>query len=126
MNNPTERIDKFLWAVRLYKTRSKAAEACKKKQVLSGDTFLKPSRMIQAGDEFKIKHPPVFRIYRIKQILHNRVGAKLVSDYIEEITPKEFSDTLDLINQRVSLNRKKGKGRPTKKERRDLENFFGE
>ncbi len=124
MNNPTERIDKFLWAVRLYKTRNKAAEACKKKQVILENTFLKPSRTIQPGDEFKIKHPPVFRIYRIKQILHNRVGAKLVQDYLEEITPKEYLDTLDIINRKTSLNRERGTGRPTKKDRRDLENFF--
>ena len=126
MNNPTERIDKFLWAVRLYKTRNKAAEACKKKQVLLKNVFLKPSRIIQIGDEIQIKHPPVFRIYRIKQILHNRVGAKFVQDYIEEITPKEYLDTLDVINRKTALNRERGTGRPTKKERRDLEDFFGE
>ncbi len=124
MTNPTERTDKFLWSVRLYKTRNKAAEACKKKLVSSGDTFLKPSRLVQIGDEFKIKHPPVFRIYRIKQILHNRVGAKLVQDYIEEITPKEYLDTLDIINKNTALNRERGTGRPTKKDRRDLQNFF--
>ena len=126
MSNPTERIDKFLWAVRLYKTRSKAAEACKKKLVIIDNAFLKPSRAIQQGDEFKIKHPPVFRIYRVKQILHNRVGAKLVQDYLEEITPKDYLDTLDVINKKVSLDRDRGTGRPTKKERRDLEDFFGE
>lgn len=124
MNNSTERIDKFLWAVRLYKTRNKAAEACKKKHVILEDMFLKPSRTVQAGDEFKIKHSPVFRIYRIKRILHNRVGSKLVHNYLKEITPKEFLDTLDVINQKVSLNRERGTGRPTKKDRRDLENFF--
>ncbi|MCF6183030.1 MAG: RNA-binding S4 domain-containing protein [Bacteroidales bacterium] len=124
MTNPTERTDKFLWAVRLYKTRNKAAEACKKKLVSIGDTFLKPSRLVQIGDEFKIKHPPVFRIYRIKQILHNRVEAKLVQDYIEEITPKEYLDTLDIINKNTALNRERGTGRPTKKDRRDLQNFF--
>jgi len=121
---PTERIDKFLWAVRLFKTRNKAAEACKKKQVSAGDIFFKPSRLVQKGDEFKIKHSPVFRIYRIKQILHNRVGAKSVQDYLEEITPKDYLDTLDVINQKVSLNRERGTGRPTKKDRRDLESFF--
>jgi len=124
MSNPTERIDKFLWAVRLYKTRNKAAEACKKKQVFIDDNILKPSRIVQTGDEIKIKHPPVFRIYQIKQILHNRVGAKLVSEYIEEITPKEYLETLDIINKKVMLNRERGTGRPTKKDRRDLENYF--
>jgi ribosome-associated heat shock protein Hsp15 len=125
MNNPNERIDKFLWAVRLYKTRNKAAEACKKKHVLIENTFLKPSRPVQKGEVIKIKHPPVFRIYRIKQILHNRVGAKLVPDYLEEITPQEYIDTLAVINQKVALDRERGTGRPTKKDRRDLEDFFG-
>ncbi len=125
MNNPTERIDKFLWAVRLYKTRSKAADACKKKHVSVDDVLAKASKMVQTGDEIKIKHPPVYRLYRIKQILHNRVGAKLVPDFIEEITPQEHIDTLSIINRKVSLNRERGTGRPTKKERRDLEDFFG-
>ncbi|NOZ35516.1 MAG: RNA-binding S4 domain-containing protein [Chlorobi bacterium] len=124
MTNPTERADKFLWSVRLYKTRNKAAEACKKKLVSIEDSFLKPSRPVQFGDEIKIKHPPVFRIYKVKQILHNRVGAKLVENYIEEITPWEYLDILDVINKNVALNRERGTGRPTKKDRRDLQNFF--
>ncbi len=124
MSNPTERIDKFLWSVRLYKTRNKAAEACKKKHVFIDDAALKPSRLIKVGDEIKIKHPPVFRIYRIKEILHNRIGAKLVSDYIEEITPQEYLDTLEVINKKALLQRDRGSGRPTKKDRRDLKNFF--
>ncbi len=124
MNPSIERIDKFLWAVRLFKTRNKASEACKKKLILIDDVSIKPARLVKSGDEFKIKHPPVFRIYRIKEILHNRVGAKLVSDYLEEITPKDYLDTLDVINKNVSLQRERGTGRPTKKDRRDLEGFF--
>lgn len=124
MSDPTERADKFLWSVRLYKTRTKAADACKSKQVLIDDIALKPSRMLQAGDVFKVKHPPVFRIYRIKQILHNRVGAKLVSDYIEEITPEEYLETLDVIKKNITLKRERGTGRPTKKDRRDLKKYF--
>jgi ribosome-associated heat shock protein Hsp15 len=120
----SERADKFLWSVRLYKTRSKAAEACKKKQVMIGDVFVKPSRMMQEGDEFKIKHPPVYKTYRIDKILHKRIGAKLVQDFITEITPQEIIDTLDVINKNISLQRNRGTGRPTKKERRDLKNFF--
>ena len=120
-----ERADKFLWSVRLYKTRSVASDACKKKQVLLGEAILKPSKMLKVGDEFKIKHPPVYKVYRIKQILHNRVGAKLVPDYLEDITPQEYIDTLDVINKNVSLKRDRGTGRPTKKERRDLSDYFG-
>lgn len=124
MKEASERADKFLWAVRLFKTRGKAAEACKNKQVMLGDIVVKPSRMLQAGDEFKIKHPPVYKVYRIKQMLRNRVGAKLVQDYIENITPQEYLDTLDVINKNVALQRDRGTGRPTKKDRRDLTEFF--
>ncbi len=124
MKEANERADKFLWAVRLYKTRSKAAEACKSKQVMLGDIIVKPSRMLQTGDEFKIKHPPVYKVYRIKQMLHKRVGAKLVQDYIEDITPQEYLDTLDVINKNTALQRDRGTGRPTKKDRRDLTEFF--
>ncbi len=124
MTEANERADKFLWAVRLYKTRSKAADACKTKQIMIGDTIVKPSRMLQVGNEIKIKHPPVYKVYRIKQILHKRVGAKLVQDYIEDITPQEHLYTLDVINKNVKLQRDRGTGRPTKKDRRDLNEFF--
>ena len=104
MSEQTERADKFLWSVRLYKTRSKATEACKKKQVLVNDLPIKASKILQTGDEFKIKHPPVFKLYKIKEILHNRVGAKLVSDYLEDITPQEYIDTLDVINKNITFS----------------------
>jgi len=122
LNN--ERADKFLWSVRLYKTRSKAAEACKKKQVFIGDVIVKSSRMLKIGDEFKIKHPPVYKVYKITEILHKRVGAKLVENYIKEITPQDYLDTLDVINKNTALKRDRGTGRPTKKDRRDLKDFF--
>ncbi len=124
MSEQTERADKFLWSVRLYKTRSKATEACKKKQVLVNDLPIKASKILQTGDEFKIKHPPVFKVYKIKQILHNRVGAKLVPDYLVDVTPQEYIDTLDVINKNIALKRDRGTGRPTKKDRRDLKEFF--
>jgi ribosome-associated heat shock protein Hsp15 len=124
MNEPTERADKFLWSVRLFKTRAMATEACEKKQVIVNDITIKPSRQLKAGEVFKVKHPPIYRIYKIKQILHNRVGAALVPEYLEEITPKEDIETLELINKSVFLKRDRGTGRPTKKERRDLSDYF--
>ncbi len=124
MSEQTERADKFLWSVRLYKTRSKATDACKSKQVSVNDIAIKASKSLQTGDEFKIKHPPVYKIYKIKQILHNRVGAKLVPDYLEDITPQEYIDTLNVINKNITLKRDRGTGRPTKKDRRDLKEFF--
>lgn len=124
MEQNSERADKFLWSVRLFKTRSNAADACKKKQIMIGDIVVKSSRMLKEGEEFKIKHPPVYKVYKIKKILHKRVGAKLVKDYITEITPQEYLDTLDVINKNIALQRDRGTGRPTKKDRRDLRNFF--
>jgi len=124
MSEPTERADKFLWNVRLFKTRTMATEACEKKQVIVNDVTVKPSRQLKVGEVFKIKHPPIYRIYRIKQMLHNRVGAPLVSEYLEEITPKEDIETLELINKSVFLKRDRGTGRPTKKDRRDLKGYF--
>ncbi|PID87999.1 MAG: RNA-binding protein [Bacteroidia bacterium] len=116
----SERIDKFLWSVRLFKTRSQAAEACKKNRVYIHDNPAKPSKLIAKNDVFKIKHPPVYRVYKVKEVLHNRVSAALVKTYLEEITPQEDLDTLYVVRQNTSLNRKKGLGRPTKKDRRDL------
>jgi ribosome-associated heat shock protein Hsp15 len=124
MNEPTERADKFLWGVRLYKSRTMATEACEKKQVIVNDITIKASRQLREGEIFKIKHPPVYRIYKIKQILHNRVGAALVPEYLEEITPLEDLETLELIRKSVFLKRDRGTGRPTKKDRRDLKDYF--
>lgn len=124
MNKEQERIDKFLWSVRLFKTRSKASEACKSKIVLMDDLPVKSSRTVKVGETFKIKNPPIYREYKIIQILGNRVGAKLVENYISEITSKEELNKLEIANQNIALQREKGTGRPTKKDRRDLNSFF--
>jgi len=124
MSKELERIDKFLWSVRFFKTRSKASEACKSKDVLVHDLPVKSSRTVKVGDVFKIKTPPIFREYKIIQILSNRVGAKLVENYITEITSKEELNKLEIASQNISLQRERGTGRPTKKDRRDLNSFF--
>lgn len=124
MSDNVERIDKFLWAVRLYKTRTKAADACKSKHVLINDLPIKSSRTVSVGDVFKIKQAPIYRVFKIIQVLKNRVGAKLISGYIEEITTEEELRKLRLANEHVQLKREKGTGRPTKKDRRDLSSFF--
>ncbi len=124
MSKETARIDKYLWSVRLFKTRSKASDACKQKKILIGEFPVKPSRTIQADEIIKIKHPPAYRLYKVKQVLSNRVGAKLVCDYLEEITPGEIIETLDIANKDIIPKREKGTGRPTKKDRRDLKRFF--
>ncbi len=115
------RIDKFLWAVRLYKTRSQAAEACKNGRILINDQPVKSSRIINKGDVFLLKKPPIIYIYKVKELLNNRVGAKLVADYLEDLTSEEELLKLELNSQTAYVKRDRGTGRPTKKERRDID-----
>jgi ribosome-associated heat shock protein Hsp15 len=119
MENNT-RIDKFLWCVRLFKTRSKATIACKKKRVLVNDQDVKPSAKISKGDRIEIKRPPIIRSFVVKETLDSRVGAKLVDNYIEETTPEEEYQKLKKARE-TTIIRTKGKGRPTKKERRQID-----
>ena len=119
------RIDKFLWAVRLYKTRTIASDSCKNGKIISSGIAVKPSRTVKAGEIFDIKQNIITRSYRIKKILSKRVGAKLVADYLEEITLQTELDKLEVQNNISIKKREKGTGRPTKKERRDINRFFG-
>jgi ribosome-associated heat shock protein Hsp15 len=117
------RIDKFLWAVRLFKTRSLAAEACKKGRVTIDDQHVKSSRLVRRDDKVSIKVPPAVKSYKILDLSEKRMGARLVPEYLEDITPKEELDMLDMARMTQKLNRPKGTGRPTKKDRRDLDNL---
>ncbi len=118
------RIDKFLWAVRLFKTRSIAAEACKKGKIQINEQQVKSSRMVKIGDVIFIKNAPIYRQYEILDISERRMGAKLTPDFIKEITPESDLEMLEVTRLANSMNRARGSGRPTKKERRDLDNFF--
>ncbi|MEL7586433.1 MAG: RNA-binding S4 domain-containing protein [Prolixibacteraceae bacterium] len=118
------RVDKWLWAVRFFKTRSSATEACKKGRVIIGGSQVKPSRMIRTGDIIQVKKPPVTYSYRVLQLTEKRMGAKLVSDYVLNITPEEDLRILEIQKHMLWMKRDPGTGRPTKKERRDLDNFF--
>ena len=118
------RIDKFLWSVRLFKTRSLATEACQKGRVLLNNQPVKPSRTIKVNDIVAVKVPPIFRSFKILQLAKNRMGAKLVPDHIKEVTPQDQVDMLEMAQMATSTGRRKGLGRPTKKERRDLEQLF--
>jgi len=118
------RIDKFLWAVRLFKTRSIAAEACKKGKIQINKQQVKSSRMVKVGDVIFIKNAPIYRQYEILDISERRMGAKLTPDFIKEITPESDLEMLEVTRLANSMNRARGSGRPTKKERRDLDNFF--
>ena len=118
------RIDKYLWSVRVYKTRSLATEACKKGKVMIGDMPVKPSRSIEEGEVVQVKKPPVVHSYRVLAPLQKRVGAKLVPDYMEDVTPQKELDKLKLQDD-FFVKRDRGAGRPTKKERRLLDKLKG-
>jgi len=120
------RVDKWLWEVRIFKTRSIATDACKKGRVAVGGTVVKPSRMIHVGDIVSVRKPPIEYSFRVIQLLGSRVGAKRVEEFMQNVTPREQYELLEL--QRVSgfVDRAKGLGRPTKKDRRDLDQFAEE
>ena len=125
MEKESVRIDKYLWSVRLFKTRSLATDFINKDRVSINGIPLKPSRMIKKGDIFLFKENQILRTYKVKEVLDNRVGAKLVSNYLEELTPKEELERLELLKITQPVVRDRGTGRPTKKDRRDLGEFFG-
>ncbi len=122
MNTPVKiRVDKWLWAVRLFKSRSIAAEACRKGQVMIGDNNIKSSKEISVGDEIQIKRPPIVRTYLVKSLSGKRMSAKLAVDFVEDITPQEQFDLLNAVKTFGFEHRDRGTGRPTKKDRRDIE-----
>lgn len=115
------RIDKWLWAVRLFKTRSLATEECKKGRVTIDGVTVKPSRVPKPGDIIKVRKNPVTYSYRVIGLIGKRIGAKLVHEYVEDITPPEELKILEMRQQMGSFERDRGAGRPTKKDRRDLD-----
>ena len=118
------RIDKFLWAVRLFKTRSLATEECKKGRVLIDGMPVKSSRMIKKGDEISVKESPIFRTFKVIDVTDKRMGAKLTPGFIVDITTEDQLELLELTNIANKLNRQRGLGRPTKKDRRELNSFM--
>jgi ribosome-associated heat shock protein Hsp15 len=120
------RVDKFLWAMRIYKTRSIATDACKCGRVKMNGTEVKPSRSFHVGDVFSVRKGPITYTYRILQLASNRLGAKMVPEYLQDITPKEQLEILELTRYAAQSGRDRGTGRPTKKDRRDIEQFFSD
>ena len=120
------RVDKWLWAVRVFKTRTIATDACKKGRVTINGVSVKPSRPLKVGEIIDVKKPPVTYSFRVIALLENRVGAKLVPDYLENVTAKDQYELLEMIKVNGFVNRQKGLGRPTKKEGRDLAKFTTE
>jgi len=119
------RVDKYLWAVRIFKTRSQATDACRKGKVIIDDVQVKPSRVVKQGDVIQVKRNPVVYSYRVTKLLGNRLSAKLVVDYVENITPEEELKKLE-VKETFFVKRDKGAGRPTKKERRTIDKLRSE
>ncbi|MGD9930324.1 MAG: RNA-binding S4 domain-containing protein [Mangrovibacterium sp.] len=118
------RVDKWLWATRVFKTRSIATEACKKGRVVIDNIQVKPSRVLKIGDIVHVKKSPVTYRYKVLGLIEKRIGAQLVSEYLLDVTPKEELEILDVQKNMIWMRRERGTGRPTKKERRDLDDFF--
>lgn len=118
------RIDKWLWAVRIFKTRTLAAEACKKGKVLIAGIQVKPSRNVKVGDVIGIKRNPVLYSLKVVALTENRMNAKLVPEFMENVTTPDQLEMAELTRIAAQNNRDRGTGRPTKKDRRDIDDFF--
>ena len=118
------RIDKWLWAVRIFKTRSQATEACKKGHVVIGELPVKASREVHVGEVIKVRKSPITKSFKVLALSGKRMGAKLVADFVEDVTPAEEIELLEMQKNMRWSAREKGTGRPTKKDRRDLDDFF--
>ncbi len=120
------RIDKFLWCVRLFKTRSLATDAVRREQVCLGDRIVKASAEVKCGDVIALREPPIWRSWEIRGIPASRVGAKLVPDLLVERTSFADLDKLEMARMAKAMHRAPGEGRPTKRDRRDMERSLGE
>ena len=115
------RIDKFLWSVRIYKTRSIASDECRKGRIIIDDIQVKPSRTVIKNEIITVKKPPVIYSYRVIEPIENRVSAKLVEQFVVDLTPEEEKAKLNIRQAMDIVYRDKGTGRPTKKERRQID-----
>lgn len=120
------RADKFIWAVRLSKTRADAAEALRGGKILINGHDAKPSREVVVGDVVQVKHMPAIFSYKVIELTDRRVGAKLVEQFLIETTPDTEREKLELARLDTSGRRDRGAGRPTKRERRELDVFLEE
>ena len=119
------RIDKWLWAARIFKTRTIAADACKNGRVAVNGVNVKPSRMVKTGDVVSVRKPPVTFSFRILKPIEQRVGAKLLPEIYENVTPQDQYDLLEMNRISGFVDRARGTGRPTKKDRRQMDAFIG-
>ena len=118
------RLDKWLWAARIFKTRAIAADACKNGRVTIGGVKQKASKMIKEGDIIEVRKPPITYSFKVLKAIQNRVGAKLVPEVLENVTAKEQLELLEMNRIGGFIGRARGTGRPTKKERRELDDFI--
>ena len=123
MAKTEERIDKWLWAMRVFKTRTIATDACKKGRVTMNGTVLKPSRSIKVGDIVDGRKPPITYTFRVLALAENRLGAKLVPDHLENLTPQSQYELLEMTRISGFVDRRKGLGRPTKRDAREMASF---
>ena len=119
------RIDKWLWAARIFKTRSLAADACKNGRVSINNVNVKPSHMVKVGETVSVRKPPVTYSFKILQTIEQRVGAKLIPEIYENVTTPDQYELLEMNRISGFIDRARGTGRPTKKERRALDAFIG-
>ncbi|MCR5469951.1 ribosome-associated heat shock protein Hsp15 [Xylanibacter ruminicola] len=120
------RIDKWLWAARIFKTRSIAADACKNGRVTIGGVNVKPSHMVKTGETVSVRKPPITYSFRILKTIEQRVGAKLLPEIYENVTAPEQYELLEMTRISGFVDRARGTGRPTKKDRRSLDAFINE
>lgn len=118
------RIDKFLWAVRVFKTRSEATDACKGNKVKVEGTNAKPSKMIKVGEIIVVRKAAIFYTFKVLKLTENRLGAKLVPEFVENLTPQAELDKLKAPVETLVLKRDRGTGRPTKRDRRQMEEMW--
>ena len=118
------RLDKWLWAARIFKTRSIAADACKNGRVMIDGVKMKPARMVKEGDVIQVRKPPVTYSFKILKAIQNRVGAKFVPEVLENVTSTDQYELLEMNRISGFVGRARGTGRPTKKDRRDLDDFI--
>ncbi len=118
------RLDKWLWAARIFKTRSIAADACKNGRITMSGVKQKASKMIKEGDIVEVRKPPITYSFKVLKAIQNRVGAKLVPEVLENVTAKEQLELLEMNRISGFVGRARGTGRPTKKERRELDDFI--
>lgn len=120
------RIDKWMWATRIFKTRTIAVEACKKGRISILNTPVKASRNIKLGDIIQVRKTPITYSFQVVGLTDRRVGAKLVPEYLKDVTPKEQLDLLEASHLSGFIDRAKGTGRPTKRDRREMDRFTDE